>query len=32
MMTPLELANFYVSQGIKVFPCRSKAEEVEERK
>jgi hypothetical protein len=28
MMTPLELANFYVSQGIKVFPCRSKAEEV----
>jgi hypothetical protein len=25
--SPLELANFYVSQGIKVFPCRSKSEE-----
>lgn len=26
-MTPLELANSYVSQGLKVFPCRSRAEE-----
>lgn len=26
-MTPLEVANFYVDQGLKVFPCRSKAEE-----
>lgn len=26
-MTPLELANFYVDQGLKVFPCRSKSEE-----
>jgi hypothetical protein len=25
---PLELATHYVSQGLKVFPCRSKAEEV----
>lgn len=27
-MTPLDLATFYVSKGLKVFPCRSKAEEV----
>lgn len=27
-MTPLELATHYVSHGLKVFPCRSKAEEV----
>lgn len=27
-MTPLDLATHYVSQGLKVFPCRSKAEEV----
>jgi hypothetical protein len=26
-MTPFELANFYISQGLKVFPCRSRAEE-----
>jgi len=27
-MTPLDLATHYVSHGLKVFPCRSKAEEV----
>jgi RecA-family ATPase len=26
-MTPFELANFYISHGLKVFPCRSRAEE-----
>lgn len=26
-MQPLDLANFYISQGLKVFPCRSRAEE-----